>query len=42
MTTEPVILDENNGEELRLARNFVNTDDRNIDTIIRQRQYLDI
>ncbi|PAV05379.1 hypothetical protein CBG25_06490 [Arsenophonus sp. ENCA] len=41
MTTEPVLLDEE-VEELRRARNAVNTAGRNLATIIRQRQYHDV
>ncbi|QBY46760.1 hypothetical protein [Arsenophonus nasoniae] len=41
MTTEPVLLDEE-VEELRRARNAVNTAGRNLATIIRQRQYNDV
>lgn len=41
MTTEPVLLDEE-VEELRRARNSVNTVGRNLATIIRQRQYHDV
>lgn len=41
MTTEPVLLDEE-VEELRRARNSVNTAGRNLATIIRQRQYHDV
>ncbi|MFT8212024.1 MAG: hypothetical protein ACMZI0_18230 [Symbiopectobacterium sp.] len=41
MTTEPVLLDEE-VEELRRARNAVNTAGRNLAAIIRQRQYHDV
>ncbi|WGL93943.1 hypothetical protein [Arsenophonus nasoniae] len=41
MTTEPVLLDEE-VEELRRARNAVNTAGRNLATIIRHRQYHDV
>lgn len=41
MTTEPVFLDEE-VEELRRAKNEVNTAGRNLATIIRQRQYHDV